>query len=267
MSSELIIEVLPGRLRASMVSDSQKILARGLFPMEDNQAQTIDQAIKKAQLGLQTKSAPLLILPEADREQGSEAPGSKKPCQITSALARAHYETKFGSFSKPGTYVLFEVGPHIKMVKIEFDKKQPKYKEIDLGPMVANYEKLSEPEPEVATLRNYCTETFFVHRAKQNSKQLYAQTQNGNVEAGDELFVEFGTNLGALVAFVDTLIEPDGIGLTGQAVETFDAWGHAMGKSRNQFQAKKSKNHVVALKDNPDAVAIGGYLYCMKKAD
>ncbi|MDD5725894.1 MAG: hypothetical protein PHC53_00575 [Patescibacteria group bacterium] len=107
-----------------------------------------------------------------------------------------------------------------------------------LNMLVANFQEALDVPHESYLLKDFCGSDFFKRKSGLSAETIYHKTQEGDPE-GAELFVEYGSHLGALVANLERLLQPTDITIKGPMAKTFDAWGHAMGKARKQHLGKK----------------------------
>lgn len=132
--------------------------------------------------------------------------------------------------------MVLELNTHIKL-----NLNSTKYgvrSTILLDGWVANFQEALDIPHESYLLKDFCAEDFFKRRSGMSSVQAYKKMQEGDHEM-TLLFVEFGQHVGALIANLEMLCKPSSVTLKGSMTETFDAWSHAMGKTRNKHSGKK----------------------------
>ena len=103
---------------------------------------------------------------------------------------------------------------------------------------IANFQEALDVPHEKFLLKDFCGANFFHNKTGLSAEVVYHQTQDGNIE-GAELFVEYGAHMGALIANLETLLQPSCISITGPLAKTFGAWSHAMGKTRKTHLGKR----------------------------
>ena len=153
--------------------------------------------------------------------------------------AKIKKELSQGLYKSPGVYLLLDIGKTIHLYVIKKQKKSDIQK-INLDKFVVDFVEAVSIPNKPRHLKDFCTDYFFIRKTGLNAKEAYEQTQDGSVD-GAEAFVEFGANMGALLANLDVLYQPKLITITGALSDYFSAWSHAMGKMRNQY--KGSKKH------------------------
>lgn len=133
--------------------------------------------------------------------------------------------------SKKGLELVIELGPTVKLT-------MQGQTTIILDRCIANFQEALDVPHESYLLKDFCGSDFFKRKSGLSSETIYHKTQEGDPE-GAELFVEYGSHVGALVANLERLLQPTAITIKGPMAKTFDAWGHAMGKARKQHLGKK----------------------------
>lgn len=103
---------------------------------------------------------------------------------------------------------------------------------------VANFQEALDVPHESYLLKDFCGSDFFKRKSGLSAETVYHKTQEGDPE-GAELYVEYGSHVGALIANLERLLQPASIAIKGPMAKTFDAWSHAMGKARKQHLGKK----------------------------
>ncbi len=250
----LIIQVLAEEMKIVLLEDAKKIVVLGIFPIIGKTETAVKKEIASALQELKIKKEPIIILPEPGFFPNSkEWKLSKK--QFSSVYAKALFEAHRGQFNKRGTYLLLEIGDSVSLCVIEKDK-QTHINERILDRVVADFrEAVSEPH-DSRYLQDFCSNHFFIKKTGKSALEAYAKMQNDPTE-GAELFVEYGANMGALLANLDAIFEPNCIAITGTLAQTFDAWSHAMGKMRNHHRGKKPACRVLPLKDKTNSAILG----------
>jgi len=148
-------------------------------------------------------------------------------------------------FKKPGVYLTLDIGNSIELTVLHKDSKITKVK-TSLDRLVVDFIEAVSVSNKPYYLKDFCTDNFFKRKAGVSALALYKETQEGSV-GGAETFVEFGANMGALLANLDILFQPKHIVITGNLSKTFDAWSHAMGKTRNEHLGKKATAYVSVI--------------------
>jgi len=253
---KLVFQILSGEIKAVLVEDSNKIVVLGVFPVKGKSQTAFKDEISRIIKELKSKQEPLVILPE---------PGLYPNCQnwklsknqTSSCLARASFEASRGAFKKQGTYLLLELGDSVSLAVIR-KTKQVNITEHSLDRLVVDFrEAISEPHNS-RYLQDFCSNHFFVKKTGKSALTSYSKLQDDQID-GAELFVEYGANMGALLANLDTLYEPNCIAISGSLATTFDAWNHAMGKMRNKHRGKKPACRAMSLKDKSNSIILGAY--------
>lgn len=253
----LTIELQPGSLKAFVVSSASKIKACGIFPWPDNGLKELEANLKAIKSTFSLKSDPICILPEPGSVKKTDT--SKIKFKTIDPLeARASYEMEKGLLRHKTCGLFIELGQKIRLITINRkDKKSPVA--LDISGLVVNYMEALLDAGEAYRLKDYCGTDFFTRKSRESYDKIYSQTQEGSVE-GAEMFVEYGSFVGSLIANLETLYNPDGIAITGSLTQTHDAWSHAMGKTRKQHLAHSPKCKINILKNNPEATALGAFL-------
>jgi hypothetical protein len=135
-----------------------------------------------------------------------------------------------------GIGVVLELGPGVKII-IE-KPGQKRSRPVVLDNWVANFQDAREVPAKPFRLKDFCGANFFKRKAGQSAQAVYKKISEGDLD-GAELFVEYGSHVGTMIADLETLLQPSSICLRGPLTKTFDAWGHAMGKARKQHLGKK----------------------------
>jgi hypothetical protein len=254
---KLIIQVLNQELKAVLVENSTKMVVLGVFPFTGKNEVAIKKEIDRIMHELKLKNEPTIILPEPGLYPNSENWKLAKN-QFESCLARAYYEAQLGQFKKQGTYLLLEIGDSLNLSVIHKSKKEISIEQHNLDRLVADFrEAISEPH-DSRYMQDFCSNHFFLRKTNETGLSIYSKLED-DITDGAELFVEYGANMGALLANLDTLYEPNCIAISGSLSQTFDAWSHAMGKMRNQHRNKKPHCKALALKDKSNAAILGAY--------
>lgn len=252
----LTIELQPGSLKAFVVSSTSQIKACGILPWPDNSLKDLSTNLKTIISSFKLKTDPICILPEPGSLKND--PSNIKLKKITSLEARAAYEMEKGVFKKTRTGLFIELGARVRIMLVKKAERQsPEI--LDISSLVVNYMEALLDAGEAYQLKDYCGTNFFMRKSKESYDKIYNQTQEGSVE-GAEMFVEYGSFVGTLIANLETLYNPDGIAITGFLTQTHDAWSHAMGKSRKQHLARSPKCKINILKNKPSATALGAFL-------
>jgi hypothetical protein len=250
----LIIQILKEEMKIVLLEDAKKIVVLGIFPIIGKTETAIKKEIASALKQLKLKNEPIIILPEPGFFPNSKDWHLSKQ-QISLIRAKASFEADRGQFKKRGTYLLLEIGDSVSLCVIEKDK-QTRINERILNRMVADFrEAISEPH-ESRYLQDFCSNHFFLRKTGKSALEAYNKLQDDPTE-GAELFVEYGANMGALLANLDAIFEPNCIAITGTLATTFDAWSHAMGKMRNYHRGKKPACRVLPLKDKTNSAILG----------
>jgi len=250
----LYIQILNKEIKTVSVEDSKKTVVLGVFSITGKSQTAFKNEVSRIKKELKLKQDPTIILPEPGLYPNSQNWKLSKD-QTSSIMARASYEAHRGQFKKQGVYILLEIGNSINLAVIR-KNKQININEHNLDRMVADFhEAISEPH-DSRYLQDFCTNHFFLKKRGKTGPEIYNQMQDDALD-GAELFVEYGANMGALLANLDTLFEPDCIAISGSLVQTFDAWSHAMGKMRNQHRGKKPTCRVTPLENKSDSSIIG----------
>ncbi len=250
----LIIQILKQEMKIVLSEDNKKIVVLGIFPLAGKTETVIKKEIESALKELKIKKDPIIILPEPGFFPNSENWRLSKK-QISLIRAKASFEVSRGHFNKRRTYLLLEIGDSVSLCAVEKDK-QTHIKESILNRMVADFrEAISEPH-ESRYLQDFCSNHFFFKKTGKSALEIYAKLQDNPANSA-ELFVEYGANMGALLANLDTIFEPNCIAITGSLAQTFDAWSHAMGKTRNYHRGKKPACRIVPLKDKTNSAILG----------
>ncbi len=250
----LIIQILAEEMKIVLLEDAKKIVVLGIFPIIGKTENAIKKEIASALQELKIKKEPIIILPEPGFFPNSKEWRLSKQ-QISLIYAKASFEATNGQFKKHGTYLLLEIGDSVSLCVIEKDK-QTHINERILDRMVADFrEAISEPH-DSRYLQDFCSNHFFLKKTGKPALEAYAKMQDDPTE-GAVLFVEYGANMGALLANLDAIFEPNCIAITGTLAQTFDAWSHAMGKMRNHHRGKKPACRVLPLKDKTNSAILG----------
>lgn len=133
--------------------------------------------------------------------------------------------------AKKGLGLVLELGPTVKLT-IQGQTT------IVLDRCIANFQEALDVPHESYLLKDFCGSDFFKRKSGLSAETIYHKTQEGYPE-GAELYVEYGSHVGALIANLERLVQPTEITIKGPMAKTFDAWGHAMGKARKQHLGKK----------------------------
>jgi len=255
---KLIIQIQEDKIKAALIESANKMVVLGLFPVKGKSLSAVKSAIDEMAKELKLKIEPTIILPEPGIYPNSENWKLAKQ-QISSCKSQAIYEAKRGIFKKQGTFLLLELGSSVNLVVVQKDK-QDTFAEHKLDRLVADFrEAISEPH-ESRYLQDFCSNHFFLKKAGKNGLELHGKLDDGINDAA-ELFVEYGANMGALLANLDTLYEPNCIAICGSLSKTFDAWSHAMGKMRNYHRAKKPACRVIPIKEKSNSAILGANLF------
>ena len=100
---------------------------------------------------------------------------------------------------------------------------------IEIGHITANIESaLLGTADEPHEWEDYCSMKFFALRTKRSLDDLYARRRAGDNEEATRLFIQYGANVGTLLAAIHTLYEPDVITLDGVMLKYFDAYKTSM---------------------------------------
>jgi len=253
----LIIQIGNQELKAVLVENSTKMVVLGVFPFTGKNEIAIKKEIDRIMHELKLKTEPTIILPEPGLYPNSENWKLAKN-QLESCLTRAYYEAQLGQFKKQGTYLLLEIGNSLNLSVIRKTTKEVEIEQHNLDRLVADFrEAISEPH-ESRYMQDFCSNHFFLRKTGESGLSIYSKLED-DITDGAELFVEYGANLGALLANLDTLYEPNCTAITGSLAATFDAWSHAMGKMRNFHRNKKPACRAVPLKDKSNASILGAY--------
>lgn len=251
---KIIIQILRDEIKIAAI-ENNKMVVLGVFPVNGKSQSSFKDQINCIQKELKLKSDFIVILPEPGIFPNSENWKLAKN-QITSLKARAEFESQRGIFKKQGTYLLLEIGNSVNLAIIKKDK-EINISEKCLDRMVADFhEAISEPHGS-RYLQDFCSNLFFLKKANKSGMDIYAKIQEDATSA--ELFVEYGANMGALFANLDTIFEPNCIAITGTLSPSFDAWTHAMGKMRNKHRGKKPACKVASLNSKSDSVIMGAF--------
>jgi hypothetical protein len=254
---KLILQILFGEIKAVLVEDSSKMVVLGVFPVKGKSQTVFKDEITRIIKELKLKNDPIIVLPEPGIYPNSENWSLAKN-QISSCLARASFEANRGQFKKHGTYLLIELGDSVTLSVIR-KSKQVEITEHTLDRLVVDFrEAISEPHNS-RYLQDFCSNHFFVKKTGKSGLATYQKLQEDQID-GAELFVEYGANMGALLANLDTLYEPNCIAISGSLSTTFDAWSHAMGKMRNKHRGKKPACRLMALKEKTNSTILGANL-------
>lgn len=253
----LTIELQPGSLKAFVVSSASILEACGIFPWPDKDLKELNTNLLAIKKSFKLKSDPICILPEP--ESAKKISLSKiKLKTVTSLEARAIYEMEQGIFKHKTSALFIELGQKIRLLMIKkADKKIPAV--VDISGLTANYPEALMDTGEAYRLKDYCGTDFFKRKSRESYDKIYSQTQEGSVE-GAEMFVEYGSFTGILIANLETLFNPEGLAITGSLAQTHDAWSHAMGKARKRHLAHSPKSRINILKNKPEATAVGAFL-------
>ncbi|MDD2785740.1 MAG: hypothetical protein PHS79_02485 [Patescibacteria group bacterium] len=140
---------------------------------------------------------------------------------------------------KPELGMILELGKTIKLtLNAERSTSYVVCGAISLDGFVANFQEALDVPHESYLLKDFCAEDFFKRKTGLSSDQAYKKMQEGHAEI-NELFVEYGQHIGALIANLELLFKPTSIAIKGAMTKSYDAWSHAMGKARNQHLGKK----------------------------
>ncbi len=252
----LTIELQPGSLKAFVVSSASQIKACGIFSWPDNSLKGLNANLKSIKSSFKLKSDPICIFPEPESLKNDLSKIKLK--KIASLEARAAYEMEKGIFKKTHTGLFIELGPRVRiMLSKRAGRQAPEI--LDISGLVVNFMEAVLDTGEAYQLKDYCGTNFFVRKSREAYDKIYSQTQEGSVE-GAEMFVEYGSFVGTLIANLETLYNPDGIAITGSLAQTHDAWSHAMGKSRKQHLPRSPKCKINILEYQAEATAFGAFL-------
>jgi len=254
---KLVIQILKEEIKAVLVENSTKMVVLGIFPFSGKNEVAVKKEVSRIVKELKLKSEPIVILPEPGFYPNSQNWKISKN-QVESCLARAYYEAQLGQFKKPGTYLLLEIGDSLSLSVIRKSKKDISIEQHTLDRLVADFrEAISEPH-DSRYMQDFCSDHFFLKKTGKSGLTAYKQLSDDQID-GAELFVEYGANMGALLANLDTLYEPNCIAISGTLSSTFNAWSHAMGKMRNKHRNKKPACRAIQLKDKSNASILGAY--------
>ncbi len=250
---KIVFQVQKDAIKAATIQDNKKMVVLGLFPVSGKTQAGFKNEISRIDQEMKLKADSIAILPEPGIYPNSEKWKLTKN-QVSSLMARARFEAERGTFKKKGTYLLLEIGSSINLAVI-YKNKEVTIHERNLDRLVADFhEAISEPHRS-RYLQDFCSNHFFLKKTGQSGLKTYNEIQHDASSA--DVFVEFGANMGALLANLDTLYEPNCVAICGSLAQTFDAWSHAMGKMRNYHRGKKPACRVMPLKDKSDYLIIG----------
>ncbi len=136
---------------------------------------------------------------------------------------------------KKGLGLVLELGQDIKLTS-QITGGKPTT--VVMNMLIANFQEALDVPHESYLLKDFCGSDFFKRKSGLSAETIYHKTQEGDPEGAD-LFVEYGSHIGALIANLERLLQPTEITIKGPMAKTFDAWGHAMGKARKQHLGKK----------------------------
>lgn len=135
--------------------------------------------------------------------------------------------------------LVLELGTGIKLTIMDRLKTgDRRWSTVNLDNWVANFQEAVDIPAKYYCLKDFCGFSFFRRKAGLTPLEVYKRTLDGDPD-GAELFVEYGSNVGALVANLEILLQPATISICGPLAETSDAWSHSMGKSRKKHLGKK----------------------------
>ncbi|MFA6100296.1 MAG: hypothetical protein WC750_05535 [Patescibacteria group bacterium] len=140
--------------------------------------------------------------------------------------------------SSKGLELVLELGPTVKLTLQGLTTYDLRHTTVSLDRWVANFQEALDVPHESYLLKDFCGSDFFKRKSGLSAETIYHKTLEGDPEGAD-LFVEYGSHVGALIANLERLLQPTAITLKGPMAKTFDAWGHAMGKARKQHLGKK----------------------------
>ncbi|HPN14940.1 MAG TPA: ROK family protein [bacterium] len=253
----LTIELQPGSLKAFVVSNASKIKACGIFPWPDKGIKELNTNLLAIKKSFKLKSDPICILPEPESVKKTGLSKIKLKT-VTLLEARAAYEMEKGIFKNKHSALFIELGQKINILMLnKANKKSPAV--LDISSLTANYLEALLDTGEAYRLKDYCGTDFFKRKSRESYDKIYNQTQEGSVE-GAEMFVEYGSFVGTLIANLEMLFNPDAVAITGPLAQTHDAWSHAMGKARKQHLTHNPKSKINILKSKPEAAAVGAFL-------
>lgn len=134
-----------------------------------------------------------------------------------------------------GLGLVLELGQDVKLTS-QITGGKPTTVVINM--LIANFQEALDVPHESYLLKDFCGSDFFKRKSGLSAETIYHKTLEGDPEGAD-LFVEYGSHIGALIANLERLLQPTAITIKGPMSKTFDAWGHAMGKARKQHLGKK----------------------------
>ncbi|MHB8831246.1 MAG: hypothetical protein ACYC44_03985 [Patescibacteria group bacterium] len=134
-----------------------------------------------------------------------------------------------------GISLVLELGQDVKLTS-QMTGSKPMIAVLNM--LVANFQEALDVPHESYLLKDFCGSDFFKRKSGLSAETIYHKTLEGDPEGAD-LFVEYGSHIGALIANLERLLQPTDITIKGPMAKTFDAWGHAMGKARKQHLGKK----------------------------
>jgi hypothetical protein len=137
-----------------------------------------------------------------------------------------------------GIGLILELGPGVKIIINQPGEKNSRT--LILDNWVANFHDAIEVPAGSYKLKDFCGANFFKRKVGLSPQAVYKNITEGDPD-GAELFVEYGSHVGSLIANLEILLQPSHIRLSGPLTKTFDAWGHAMGKTRKMRLGKKPK--------------------------
>ncbi len=141
-----------------------------------------------------------------------------------------------------GIGLILELGAGVKITINKPDGKSSRT--VVLDNWVTNFQDAIEVPAKSYRLKDYCGANFFKRKVGLSAQSVYKMITNGDPD-GAELFVEYGSHVGSLIANLETLLKPARIQLTGPMTKTYDAWVHAMGKTRKNHLGKKPKVRIM----------------------
>lgn len=107
---------------------------------------------------------------------------------------------------------------------------------VEIGHVIMNVRAISHGgRNEPMELEEFCSRKFFIRESGRSIQELFDAWKSRDKRAR-KLFDEYGANVGALLATVESLFKPDTISLAGGCLLAFPAYKDAMQRSFRKFR-------------------------------
>jgi len=252
----IIIKIESKQIKAFEVNQRHRLLNEWVFKGVKKTLPALNKQIKEVLKQIKQKGKPIILLDKNHKFFNNKKLYAQEV--ISFLEAQIKFEIMKGSFKKHGTYSVLQLDKDIRLTVVHH-YENVLLDDVLLNDLVVNFnEALSQPH-ERYLAKDFCSENYFKLKMNRDYRTVYQATQEGS-NNGAEAFVEFGANLGALIANLDLLFASQCTMIIGELADTFDAWSHSMGKSRNQHLHHKATTHVKHLVLNDHDLIVGASL-------